>query len=667
MDADIEQGSQPPMTFELRRTPFWTPGFIFFLGVIGIFSIDLITVMLHAIAQNGPPELVLQLLLGIGLLVATGCGLVIQRGIVRWRPIAPMVFHDAQVDLPTSMQSLGVRSIPYREILSVGARGVPPRIDLLIETRRRIFVFPLVAFVDPADLERAAAEVGRRIVELPEGVAMLEQAERRRLLAHQAITIRPMVTQALLGIILVIFANQVLTGGMAGPFGFIQWGASVPALVRNGEYFRLLSASFLHAGLIHLALNGLALYVLGSLLERLMGWPRFLLLYLGAGLGATCASAFFGGVSWSVGASGAIFGLLGGLAVANWRFRTELPLGFRQPLRWWIIIIGLNAALPLLPLLMPMLLPQIDVWAHAAGFVVGVGLALSLMPRRIPVQLGMQNTPVIYAATFGLIALYGLGLASAVRYAAEFDNDGRRRVVEALAADTSIGPESANALAWELATDQESEEADLALALALARRALDEEPEIDAYRDTLATASYRLGKLDHAITEERRIVERVHDPSAFVLWARQLVGGEDSFMATQLARFLAARVARDGPMASGGFSADSVSLVFEPGSGDPEDSRAIQLNLGDSVHGAFVVYALVTRGDQRLGLVRARVGVGAPNDATFDLGGRHVESLSGRRVGLDIALIEPLPEGASIPNQVEWRFWSNDPRADQLP
>src|SRR5204862_4637739 len=102
-------------------------------------------------------------------------------------------------------------------------------------------------------------------------------------------------------------------GGGASDIGrFSARLAMAPVLVADGEYYRLLTAAFLHAGLLHIAFNMGALYLFGPALERALGRGRFLALYLAAALGGSVASYLFSSrAALSVGASGAIFGVYG--------------------------------------------------------------------------------------------------------------------------------------------------------------------------------------------------------------------------------------------------------------------------------------------------------------------------------------------------------------------
>src|SRR5690606_4193606 len=104
----------------------------------------------------------------------------------------------------------------------------------------------------------------------------------------------------------------------------VAFGANAPALVTAGEWYRLLSANFLHVGWLHLYMNGIGLFVLGMLLERLVGPWRFVFVFLTSAAAGAAASLLVSDAALSVGASTAVFGLLGAYALINWRCRATL-------------------------------------------------------------------------------------------------------------------------------------------------------------------------------------------------------------------------------------------------------------------------------------------------------------------------------------------------------
>ena len=130
-------------------------------------------------------------------------------------------------------------------------------------------------------------------------------------------------------------------GLVTQPPAVLAMGALVPASVTDGDVWLLLTSMFLHSGFIHLALNMLSLYFLGSFVEQAFGRGRFLTLYLLSGLAGGIAYLYFGDFHGPVvGASGAIFGLLGGVLGYSLRRGT---FSWQNPLiRQLLILTALN-------------------------------------------------------------------------------------------------------------------------------------------------------------------------------------------------------------------------------------------------------------------------------------------------------------------------------------
>jgi membrane associated rhomboid family serine protease len=139
------------------------------------------------------------------------------------------------------------------------------------------------------------------------------------------------------------------------------------AAVEAGEYERLLTSAFLHAGLLHLASNMLALFVVGVPLERSIGSVRFAVVYLASALGGSLlALALSDPYTLGVGASGAVFGLFGALAVLRRRVGAEAT--------GVAVLIGLN-------LVISFTLPGISWQAHVGGLVTGAVVAVLVAGR----------------------------------------------------------------------------------------------------------------------------------------------------------------------------------------------------------------------------------------------------------------------------------------------
>jgi membrane associated rhomboid family serine protease len=121
------------------------------------------------------------------------------------------------------------------------------------------------------------------------------------------------VTKLLIGVNVAVYVAELIQGG--GVYGvgstIYEKGVLWAPFIANGEYWRLLTAAFLHYGPFHLLLNMLGLYWFGSLLEQRIGSGRFLLLYLVSGLAGSAGALVISPNNPTVGASGAIFGILG--------------------------------------------------------------------------------------------------------------------------------------------------------------------------------------------------------------------------------------------------------------------------------------------------------------------------------------------------------------------
>jgi rhomboid protease GluP len=181
------------------------------------------------------------------------------------------------------------------------------------------------------------------------------------------------VTRAILVLIGIMFVVELFTHALVDIDMLIRLGAIMP--ISYGQYWRFVTGMFLHGSWLHLASNSWALWQLGTLFEQLFGSKRFTLVYFATGICASLASAL-GGHGPSVGASGAIFGLLGALLIAIRRS----PLYRHQPwsrglsgqFLFWIVVnlvIGSQVAV-------------IDNTAHVGGLV--AGLLLGFLPHRVP-------------------------------------------------------------------------------------------------------------------------------------------------------------------------------------------------------------------------------------------------------------------------------------------
>jgi membrane associated rhomboid family serine protease len=216
------------------------------------------------------------------------------------------------------------------------------------------------------------------------------------------------------------WASRLLAAACIACFG-LEWvwsnGYLRLALLRMGanatgltawQPWRLLSHAFLHGSVSHLVLNMLAVLGFGTFFERVIGWRRFVLLYGLAALGGGLASAFTGPMHVSVGASGAIFGLMGAGVALVLRRQTLLPRLVVASLRPRLVgVTVLNAVMSFLPF--------IDWRAHAGGAAVGLALAGSgLLVRGLGGAVPAREPLLVRAGAVAMIALMALSLALAL-------------------------------------------------------------------------------------------------------------------------------------------------------------------------------------------------------------------------------------------------------------
>jgi rhomboid protease GluP len=218
------------------------------------------------------------------------------------------------------------------------------------------------------------------------------------------------VTFGLIGVCVAVYVAVALAGQGYGyplnvgfviqPSEVLAQGALVPAAVAQGQVWLLLSSMFLHSGFIHLALNMLSLYFLGSFAEQAFGKSRFLALYLSSGLAGGLAYLYFGAYeSPVVGASGAIFGLLGGVLGYSLRRGT---FSWQNPLiRQLLILTALN-------LYVGFSVPNISNTAHIGGLVGGAAFGWLTAPTVFSKKKLRSATPtvILFGAELILLALW---------------------------------------------------------------------------------------------------------------------------------------------------------------------------------------------------------------------------------------------------------------------
>jgi len=216
-----------------------------------------------------------------------------------------------------------------------------------------------------------------------------------------------LATRVLIGLNVLVFGALAAAG--VSPLDpsteqLLRWGADFAPLTVSGQWWRLGTSMFLHAGLLHLALNMWCLLNLGLVAEILFGRTAFVILYCLSGLGGSLASLFAHPNGVGVGASGAIFGLAGGLITFVW-VRREAAAAARltKMLPSLLSFVAYN-------LLFGAMNPLIDNSAHLGGLVVGAGFGAVLLAGRAAPVVGARRLAITTLA-FGAAMLVGAFVA----------------------------------------------------------------------------------------------------------------------------------------------------------------------------------------------------------------------------------------------------------------
>ena len=223
----------------------------------------------------------------------------------------------------------------------------------------------------------------------------------------------PYVTYSIIAITVLFYVLQLLSESTLGTDILVIYGARINEAILDGELWRFLTPALLHGSLPHIAFNMYALLSFGTSLERHFGHGRFFLLYvLGAFTGNVASFLFSPG--YSVGASTAIFGLLGAEAVFLIQNRKVFPGQFRSAIGNIIFIAAIN-------LFIIGSLPGIDNWGHIGGLIGGLMFASfagplwdfeGVYPAYRLVDRRSFRAVLVGAATviliFGVLAMWGM-------------------------------------------------------------------------------------------------------------------------------------------------------------------------------------------------------------------------------------------------------------------
>lgn len=178
----------------------------------------------------------------------------------------------------------------------------------------------------------------------------------------------PVITYMLISINIILFVMMYLFGnGSTDNMTLLKFGANYGPLVLIGEYWRLITAGFLHIGFIHLFMNMAMLYILGAELENFLGKFKYLSVYMVSLITGSLLSLVLSGKYISAGASGAIFGIMGSLLYFGYHYRAYLGIIMKRQILPLLIINIINS-----------FTPGVDLGAHFGGLIGGVLMTMAV-------------------------------------------------------------------------------------------------------------------------------------------------------------------------------------------------------------------------------------------------------------------------------------------------
>lgn len=211
--------------------------------------------------------------------------------------------------------------------------------------------------------ENVSLEVVQNLAALMSNTDLYGEKEKVSLKHRPWITMSIIVINIVMYIVTVylsyVYPNESIYSSYTN--ALILLGAKVNELISAGEYYRLISSMFLHGGILHLAVNMYSLYAMGPIVEKLYGKTKYIILYFTAGICSSIFSYIFS-TSISIGASGAIFGLLGAVLVFAIKSKGKTGSAFIKNI---LSVIFVN-------IFIGMTLPNIDNFGHIGGLLGGI-------------------------------------------------------------------------------------------------------------------------------------------------------------------------------------------------------------------------------------------------------------------------------------------------------
>ena len=546
-------------------------------------------------------------------------------------------FHPDHLVLPAKVRLSKSAEISYSDIYSIVERKNRKHRFIHIDTRKKPVIYNLTEFTEPTTYESFTGVLKNYVTAQPDGELHWKSIEERNRLYAEGSKRKGLATWLFSGIILFIFIIEMFMGVINNPMILLDLGANAPELVKDGQWFRLFNSNFLHLDYLHIFFNIICLVIVGILVERLTGLWNFVLIFLYSALAGAVLSMTFNHALFSVGASTALYGLIGALVVINVKYGKRLPAGYRIPGRNWIFFVVLTV-------IFKFIFPGTDDAAHAGGFIAGLVITYFLYKNDNRIFLSLKQKEPARILNFIIMALFIFSGLAGLLHLKGGDEPDIIKVARAYRDIPDAKPGLLNNLSWSVITRRQESREVIRFARRLSEKAVEKEPEEPEYIDTLATSCFLLGMTDDAIRMER---------SALAIKGKK-------FYATQLSFFILSKKETDIPLIVGADPAPAVEFSSDWKGTGKDTHLEIRATFKNKYKKA-VAYLKQTRNGSDAGIIR--MVINNPDERSYYFSTRIKDAGSDYR--LKVLLIDT---GESSPEVSErnWMYWFYDREVPEI-
>ena len=500
------------ISMQIRPPAFWN---IFLIGIIsGYIGAALVIIKLAVFDKELPiTHIILFIISIIFLIIIT----MIINLLLRPTSELNIEFYQNSIRFPSKLKLIKPIEVPYSDIVSVTEIRNNKNGFLQIDIKNKFIIFNFNDFIEKTTYSSFLHILSKYIKSQANGDLCWNNLIERSTLISKSCNKRCQATWVLCTIIVGVFIYELFMGVLADEMILLNMGANAPVLIKKGQWFRLFNSNFLHLNFFHFFLNIIVLINIGQLVERLIGrWYFYMVFFLSA-LGGAVASMLMSSKIFSVGASTALYGFIGILAVVNIKYNNRLPIAYRIHLKSWILLIVIT-------IILVFIFPIFDEAAHAGGFFTGAFLTWLIYREKNEIFISSKPGLMIKVATIIIAILF---LYEAYIGVVHFKKNNNQDLIT-LSRSYIIqdkDPGMLNSLSWTIISKTPQDKDVISFALRLAQEAVRQEGDSPEYLDTLATAQFLSGKINQAIESERRAISLE----------------EEKFYASQLSYFISSQ------------------------------------------------------------------------------------------------------------------------------